>query len=213
MPEGKEKADLLQQNLARVLGEDAIVSRPVIKGDVRLIGLDDSVSAQEVADVLAEYGKCLPSEVKVGAIRRLGNGLHTVWAQCPLAAAVEAASKERINIEWTIARIELLKQRPTQCFKCWGKGHLRNQCVASVDRSNLCFRCGESGHSAVYCKNSLRCLPCVEQGLDAAHRVGSGPCKAEFGPAPSNRNRSQTKAQTPKSVNADRIGGRTDGDS
>lgn len=202
--ERKEKADFLQQKLAQVLGDTVIVSRPEIKGDVRLVGLDDSISVQGVADVIAANRGCLPGEVKVEAIRRIGNGLHTVWAQCSLAAAVQAASKCKVKIGWMVARIELLKQRPTQCFKCWATGHLRNQCTSSVDRSNLCFRCGESGHSAVHCVNQLRCLPCVEQGLTATHRVGSVQCGVEMGHPLKRRN--QYKGRTLKRGNEERTG-------
>lgn len=145
---------------------------------MRLIGLNDSVSPAEVQDVIASAGGCLPADVRVSAIRSLSKGLHTVWAQCPLAAAIQAAKVGKLKIGWTVARI--LNQRPAQCFRCWATGHLRSQCTAEKDRSNQCFRCGEEGHTAIHCTRPLRCALCGEQGLETTHRVGSAQCRAQF---------------------------------
>ncbi|XP_029177940.1 uncharacterized protein LOC114945803 [Nylanderia fulva] len=175
-----EKAEALREKVSIVLGESATVTRPVVKGEMRLIGLDDSVVPDEVADVIATAGDCKAEEVKVGTIRPMTNGLFTVWAQCPLAAAIKATQKGKIRIGWTVARIDLLKARPTQCYKCWGHGHLRNKCTATVDRSQICFRCGGENHPALKCQNPIRCILCVEQGKDPNHRVGSNQCKANF---------------------------------
>ncbi|XP_029177649.1 uncharacterized protein LOC114945560 [Nylanderia fulva] len=175
-----EKTEALREKVSIVLGESATVTRPVVKGEMRLIGLDDSVVPDEVADVIATAGDCKAEEVKVGTIRPMTNGLFTVWAQCPLAAAIKATQKGKIRIGWTVARIDLLKARPTQCYKCWGHGHLRNKCTATVDRSQTCFRCGGENHPALKCQNPIRCILCVEQGKDPNHRVGSNQCKANF---------------------------------
>lgn len=45
------KADNLRKKVAEVLGAEARVSRPCVKGELRLIGLDDSVGQEEVAEV------------------------------------------------------------------------------------------------------------------------------------------------------------------
>ncbi|XP_029157015.1 uncharacterized protein LOC114929606 [Nylanderia fulva] len=98
---GKDKAiraEALKEKVAGVLGETAVVTRPVVKGEVRIIGIDDSVVADEVADVIATAGDCKSDEVKVGIIRPMSNGLFTVWAQCPLAAAIKATQKNKIKI-------------------------------------------------------------------------------------------------------------------
>ncbi|XP_029176055.1 uncharacterized protein LOC114944330 [Nylanderia fulva] len=174
------KAELLREKVCSILGDEAKVTRPVIKGDVRLIGIDDSVGTDEVADVIATAGGCKPSEVKVGVIRPMTNGLFTVWAQCPLGAANKASSSGKIKIGWTVARIEILKARPTQCFKCWGHGHLRVKCTSTVDRSRTCYRCGAEGHPALTCTNPVRCILCAEQGKDSNHRIGTRMCKADF---------------------------------
>lgn len=129
-----QKAEILRQRVSSVLGDTAAVTRPVIKGDVPLVGLDDSVGPDEVADTIASEGGCEPRDVKVGTIGPMTNGLRTVWAQCPLGAAIKASQSGKLRIGWTIARIELLKARPVQCFRCWGHGHLKIKCSSPVDR-------------------------------------------------------------------------------
>lgn len=172
-----KKADILKEKIAEVLGDSAKVTRPKIKGEVRLVGLDDSVVPDEVADTLAMAGGCLSGEVKVGAIRPMANGLYTVWACCPIGAAIKASSSGKIRIGWTVAKIELLKSRQVQCYKCWGKGHLRAQCVSNIDLSGACYRCGNEGHTAVTCQNVVACALCKLQGKPHEHRVGSQQCK------------------------------------
>ncbi|XP_029178647.1 DNA-binding protein HEXBP-like [Nylanderia fulva] len=108
------------------------------------------------------------------------NGLFTAWAQCPLGAAIKASQTGKIKVGWTIAKIELLKARPLQCFRCWGHGHLKANCTSPNDRSKNCYRCGEEGHSALACVNPPACVLCKEQGKDSRHRVGSTQCKADF---------------------------------
>lgn len=177
---GKEKsaeADKLKEKIAEGLGETAKVSRLKIRGKVRLVGLDDSVVSDEVADVIA--GGCLSEEVKVGTIRPMANDLHTVWASCPIEAAIKASATNKIKIGWTVARIELLKSRPIQCYRCWNKGHLRAQCQADIDLSRTCYRCGEEGHPAAACKNAVACALCKLQGKPFGHRVGAAQCGAD----------------------------------
>lgn len=67
------KADKLKDKIMEVLGDTAKVTRPKIKGEIRLIGIDDSVVPDEVADTLAMAGGCLSEEVKVAAIRPMSN--------------------------------------------------------------------------------------------------------------------------------------------
>ncbi|XP_029177073.1 uncharacterized protein LOC114945152 [Nylanderia fulva] len=179
-PDRATKAEELRKQVCNTLGEAAVVTRPVIKGDVRLIGLDDSVVPAEIADIVSVEGGCKPDEVKVGAIRPMTNGLFTAWAQCPLGAAIKASQTGKIKVGWTIAKIELLKARPLQCFRCWGHGHLKANCTSPNDRSKNCYRCGEEGHSALACVNPPACVLCKEQGKDSRHRVGSTQCKADF---------------------------------
>lgn len=179
-PDRATKAEALREKVCSLLGESAQVTRPVIKGDVRLVGLDDSVVPEEIQDVISAEGGCDSKEVKVGIIRPMTNGLYTVWAQCPLGAAIKASQPRKIKVGWTIAKIELLKARPMQCYRCWGHGHVKANCSSPNDRSKNCYRCGQEGHSALICSNPPSCLLCLEQGKDARHRMGTAQCKAEL---------------------------------
>lgn len=80
------KADRLKDKVAEVLGTSAKVSRPCIKGELRLVDFGDSVVADEVADVVAAAGGCKSADVKVGTLRAMTNGLFSAWVQCPLGS-------------------------------------------------------------------------------------------------------------------------------
>lgn len=113
-----EKAERLKNEISEVLGESAKVTRPVIKEEIRLVSIDDSVVKEEVTDTIAALGGCKPEDVRVGTIKPMSNGLFTVWAQCPLEAAIKATKQGKVKIGWTVARIDLLKNRPVQCYRC-----------------------------------------------------------------------------------------------
>ncbi|KMQ92252.1 gag-pol polyprotein [Lasius niger] len=138
-PGGAGKALALRDKLHEVLQDQAVVSRPVAKGEIRLVGLDCTVSTDEVLDIVAGLGGCLRNDVKVGMIRPLNNGLYTVWIQCPLEAVAKLSNLRKVKIGWTLARVEALNARPLQCFKCWRFGHLRSSCSFKEDFSGLCF--------------------------------------------------------------------------
>ncbi|KMQ84329.1 gag polyprotein [Lasius niger] len=110
------------------------------------------------------------------------NGLGTVWARCPLAAATTIAARKKVNIGWTVVRVELLQARPIQCFKCWGFGHVRFACTSSVDRSRSCFNCGKEGHSLRDCQLPSYCVVCAAEGKGSNHRLGSTLCEANRKP-------------------------------
>lgn len=177
-----DKAEALAKKIKELLQEEAVVSRPVIKAGLKVIGFDDSVSADEVCYALAESGGCTVNDIKLGAVSHMKNGLCIVWAQCPLTAATRLASLGKLRVGWTYARIEILKQRPQQCYKCLRYGHIRNNCKANVDFAYLCFKCG---HPAKHCQNKiLRCVVCEHAGGKSDHRLGSNACLLQQGLPP-----------------------------
>jgi len=87
------------------------------------------------------------------------HGMQSVWARCPLTAAFRLAEIGSVDeLEWSVIRIELLRARPTQCYKCWHYGHVRSNCRSSQDRSGHCFGCGADDHSIRECRNLLPAL-------------------------------------------------------
>lgn len=100
-----------------------------------------------------------------------------------------------------MARIEMLKARPTLCYRCWGRGHVKAQCRATVDRSRICYRCGVEGHPALGCQAPVSCAICKENDRDHAHRVGSANCTVtSVGLAGTSSGEKQVSRKTEESV-------------
>lgn len=53
----------------------------------------------------------------------------------PLAAAIRISPKSKFKIGWTVARVEVLKARPIQCYKCWQIGHSKSAFKSTDDES------------------------------------------------------------------------------
>lgn len=174
-PDGVIKADRLANKLREVVKDKAIISRPVVKGEMRILDLDNSVTKEEIYSTIVEIGECKEEEIKVGDIKIMANGLGTLWTQCPLHAAVRVVSKGKLRIGWTMACTELLKARPLQCFR-WQTGHVKFNCKAREDRSRLCFRCGMEGHVARFCQGDPYCHVCAKGGKECGHRMIPGVC-------------------------------------
>ena len=174
-----EKADALAEKLRAAVGEAVHVSRPTKCVEMRVSGLDDSVTPAEVALAVAEAGECKTEEVKTGEIRRNASGLGTVWVRLPIAAAKKAAKGERILVGFVSAQVRLLESRPQQCFRCLEIGHVRAQCTSEHDRSGQCYRCGELGHKSAGCSNTPHCSVCAVNNKPADHCVGSKFCAAQ----------------------------------
>lgn len=65
--DGSNRTNDLAEKLRIIMQEDAKVTRPTIKGEIRLIGLD-SVITDEVAFTIEDKGGCRRDDIKVGAI-------------------------------------------------------------------------------------------------------------------------------------------------
>lgn len=168
----------LKEKLQEILKDQARVTRPVTKGEIRLIGLHDVTPLEEVILSVAKYGNCLANDIKAGPIRPMRNGLFTVWIQCPLGAAIKVVNYKKIGIGWTQVRVDLLNNRPLQCFKCWRFGHLKHACSSESDFGGSCFRCVNEGHLARSCNASPACKVCKLDGRAFNHRLGSELCPA-----------------------------------
>lgn len=173
------KADALADSIREVLARDVegvIVSRPVMCAEMRIRGLDDTVTVEEVAAAIAGKTNCALDAVKVGKIRTNARGSGTVWVRCPIEAAKSLGAEGRLLVGWSAARVELLQPKRLRCFRCLEPGHTQTWCRSPVDRSGECYRCGQLGHKADSCSAAVRCSVCAAAGKPAEHRVGGKSC-------------------------------------
>ncbi|KZC06853.1 Cellular nucleic acid-binding protein [Dufourea novaeangliae] len=193
-PDSAARADALAQRLGEVFrGTDVRVSRPMRTAEIRITGLDESVTAEDAVAAIAAAGGCTAAEVRAGAVRRNRSGLGGVWVKCPLAAAKRLATAGRVSVGWSSAGVELLAARPLRCFRCLEAGHVRPKCPCDTDRGGRCYVCGGAGHVARDCQESPRCPVCSDLGRPAGHRLGGRDCA----PPPSRRRKRRGAVATP----------------
>jgi len=181
-PQGKQLARTLSCRLAEALGDEARVVSPVATGELRIRGIDPSTSLEEIGAELTVIGECSPSDLKISAINTMRDGMGAAWIVCPLEIAIKMAEKGSMTLGWTRVRIELLKKRPVQCYKCWRYGHIKNNCRSETDRIGTCFRCGMQYHVVQHCTAAFPCcLICRDDKKEHRHRIGSSVCLANQG--------------------------------
>jgi hypothetical protein len=188
-----EDADRKASRLAERMAEDprdypVKVTVPRRTTELRVSGLEDSVTLEEVVTAVAKDGGCCAEEVDVGVIRTAPRRLGSVWIRCPLTVArkingstggrADALSIGKLRIGCTAARDSPLPTRGLQCYKCLELGHVRRDCKSTVDCSDLSYRSSMDGHRAGdYLARVLMCLVCTDLGLPASHHMGSPACK------------------------------------
>lgn len=168
-----ETADLLAERLRLSLGADVKITRPTKCADLRISGLDDSITPGDVIAAVSQKGNCPADVVKVGERKRGPGGASTIWVQCPVAAAKTLAEAGRLLVGWSSAQVCVLEPRPMKCFRCLELGHTLSRCVAETNRSDLCYRCGQHGHKSVSCSTAA---VCAAAGRPTKHHVGSIMC-------------------------------------
>lgn len=173
-----EKADILAKRLKTVLSDSGVkISRPIRCADVRISGLDDSITADELREAIAAKGECLADQIRISNIRQDRSGLGAAWVNCPITATKKLLAG-RFLVGWVAANISVAKPRELRCFRCLQVGHVASRCMSDTDRSQLCFRCGQADHRAASCSAKPKCLLCDEAGRKADHRLGGNSCTA-----------------------------------
>jgi hypothetical protein len=172
------QADNLAAKIGEVLGEAANVIRPTKMADLRVSGLDDSISVEELIGALASRASCPPEKIRVGTITTGNRGMRSAVASCPLEALAKLTEEGRLCVGWCSASVQALEQRPLRCHRCLAKGHIQQMCPSNKDRSGLCYRCGTEGHVAAGCTAPYRCALCTDRGLSAGHKMTGPQCKA-----------------------------------
>ncbi|KYN21053.1 hypothetical protein ALC57_06592, partial [Trachymyrmex cornetzi] len=185
IPGGEEagaKAEALVDRLKGVLAESEYkegvqVVRQMRRAEIRLVDIDQSVTAEEVAEAVAKSGQSQTADIRVGPLRPGRGGLNVVWVQCPLLCANRLLGEGRLKVGWTTAGVVPLAKRRLQCFRCFAVGHTRANCLSQVDRSTWCFQCGGSdGHRAAGCRKPPKYPVCAGRGLSSGHRAGTSEC-------------------------------------
>ncbi|XP_045500774.1 uncharacterized protein LOC123698235 [Colias croceus] len=193
-PGSGEKADLLASKLKTIFKDKNIkVSRPVKMADLRVSGLDASVTENDLKDAIVTKGECLVDQIRVSQIRQDKTGLYGAWVNCPVTVA-KKLTEARFLVGWVAARVRVQEPREMRCFRCLEVGHVANRCTTECDRSHLCYRCGQPDHKAANCTAKPNCAVCIAAGRKADHRLGGNGCAAP--------NMKASKAR-PKRRNAD----------
>ncbi|XP_049880491.1 uncharacterized protein LOC126376978 [Pectinophora gossypiella] len=158
-----EKADTLAEKLRESMSGDVVkVSRPIKRADMRIVGLDDSVSVQEVVEAVATAGGCATDAVRTGVIREGAGGMGSLMVSCPVAAAKRVA-KGRLLVGWTSVQVRVLEPRPLRCFRCHETGHAHAMCESESSQ----------------CSATPHCTVCEAARRPAEHRLGSSKCTAQ----------------------------------
>ncbi|XP_028042705.1 uncharacterized protein LOC114252430 [Bombyx mandarina] len=171
--------------------------------ELRVTGLDDCTTKDEVAAAIAARGNCALENITVGEQRLGYTGAGSVWVRCPVEAATSLAAPPpgrpsgepgRLRVGWIAARVRLLEPRAWRWLRCFSTGHCLTKCVSAVDRSGLCFRCGQPGQAAV-CSAAPHCLLCAAAGRKADHRAGGKACPPASKNTERNRRRQAKRRQ------------------
>lgn len=179
--ENGPKADALASRIREVLKDKkgVRVNRPTKMAELRVKGLECSISKEEVINAVAEKGACHPYEIKTGEIRRTSENQGSLWLKLPLAAAKKAAEKGTIQVGWNKVKVALLEERPLRCYKCLERGHVKTKCPSLQDRSDRCYRCGGLEHNAKECAAPPKCPICTDLGRKADHALGGQQCTTQ----------------------------------
>ncbi|XP_024890976.1 uncharacterized protein LOC112466868, partial [Temnothorax curvispinosus] len=97
--DAKKKADTLARQISAVL-EGVQVARPSKSVELRLRGLDDSITQEEIAAAIATVGGCDTGDVRVGEILRPPRSMGIAWARCPVGVA-SGVLKEELRVGWS----------------------------------------------------------------------------------------------------------------
>lgn len=122
-PRGAEQADQLAASLGVGLADVATMGRPTKRVNVRITGLDDSISKDKLLTAVASKGDCSPADVRVREIYMVGPSLGRSHVSLPVAAAKSLVEGGPLSVRWSWARVRVLEQKPLRCFRCIGMGN------------------------------------------------------------------------------------------
>ncbi|XP_046974640.1 uncharacterized protein LOC124540908 [Vanessa cardui] len=104
--EPEKAADALAAKLREVLDQNEVqINRPTKCVEIRVMDLDDAVSAEEVVAAVAAEGGCPDGAIRPGVVVRGFNGCRSLWLSCPVAAAKKILASGRVKVGWISARV------------------------------------------------------------------------------------------------------------
>ena len=93
----REKAAALMAHLTRILDPGKVrVIVPFRAAEARVVGIDISVTKEELREILAKEGGCKTEDVQLGEVRSARNELGSAW----MRAVSKLAQAGRIPIGW-----------------------------------------------------------------------------------------------------------------
>jgi hypothetical protein len=200
----REKASLLATRLASVLDPTTVrVAAPTRMAELKVVGIDISVTKEELRQALALAAGCGGAEVQVGEIGAFRGGLGLVLVKCPMARARKLAQAGKVALGWSTAKVIAIPKKLLQCYKCLELEHVRATCVSTVNQGYLCFRYGGSGHRARSCPASAPKCPLWESlGAPADHGLDGAACtpprKSRGSDPPASQPRKGAREASPK---------------
>ncbi|CAH0401725.1 unnamed protein product [Chilo suppressalis] len=130
------KVDALAKRMEEAGGEYAEIGRPQQCADLKLTGLDESVTLDEVRKEKAKVGGCAVHEVTSGGVHPGPRGERGMLVRCPTWAAKKVAGGGKLKVGWSLAKVTILSRR-VHCFRCMGRGHAATRCPAKEDWSTV----------------------------------------------------------------------------
>lgn len=131
----------------------------------------------EIRSEFSRLDECpIVYNISCSKIRFLRENLGVAWIECPMKAALRIKEAGDISIGWFKIKVELLRPKPIQCFKCLAARHTFKRSSSEVDRRECCRKCGQKRHFAAWCKNSVNCPVCAKRELQTNHRAGGHNC-------------------------------------
>ncbi|XP_020295879.1 uncharacterized protein LOC109860885 [Pseudomyrmex gracilis] len=119
----KTRADRLHEAMSALARELGVkITRPVKTCELRVKGLDDSITPEEIEEAVMTVGSCRPTDVKVGRARASPNGLSTSWIRCPIAVGRKVMDTRSLSVGWVRAPVEVLERQHLQATAASGAG-------------------------------------------------------------------------------------------
>lgn len=146
------------------------VHRPRQIAEIILVGIDVSITRDEIKTAVAREEGCFIDDVTVGSIKNFPKDIGFVWVKCRLAEANNLEKKKRIRIGWLSIKTNLLSPRRMEGFRCLRLEHTKARYDDKNERGRLCYNCGQERHRVFACTQRSKYVLCTEMGKPSNYR-------------------------------------------